>query len=72
MFDLEKALSTAANTPNLWQAQLSPQIYNLLLKETPLLRALGGIEKATSPIHQYRKRTSVPGGWFQGKYLPLQ
>lgn len=70
MFDLEKALSAAANNPQLWQSQLSPQIYNLLLKEIPLLQALGGVEKATSPIHQYRKRTSIPSGWFQGEYLP--
>ena len=63
MFDLEKALSTAANTPQLWQEQLSPQIYNLLLKETPLLQSMGGVEKAMSPVHQYRKRTSNPVGW---------
>lgn len=66
MFDLEKALSTAAGNPQLWQTQLSPQIYNLLLKEIPLLQAVG-VEKAMSPVHQYRKRTSIPSGWVQGE-----
>lgn len=66
MTDLEKALTTAAGTPQLWQEQLSPHIYNLLLKELPLLEALR-IEQAQSPIHQYRKRTSLPSGWVQGE-----
>lgn len=66
MFDLEKALTTTANAPQLWQEQLSPQIYNLLVKELPLLEAIG-IDQAQSPVHQYRKRTSVPSGWVQGE-----
>lgn len=66
MFDLEKALTTAAGTPQLWQEQLSPHIYNLLLKELPLLEAVR-IENATSPIHQYRKRLTIPSGWVQGE-----
>ncbi len=62
MFDLEKALTTAAGSPNLWQEQLSPQIFNLLQKELPLLEAIG-VEQAQSPVHQYRKRSTIPQGW---------
>lgn len=66
MFDLEKALTTTASAPQLWQEQLSPHIYNLLLKELPLLEALN-IEQAQSPVHQYRKRLTIPSGWVQGE-----
>lgn len=66
MFDLEKALTTAAGSPNLWQEQLSPQIFNLLQKELPLLEAIG-VEQAQSPVHQYRKRSTIPAGWVQGE-----
>lgn len=66
MLDLQKALTTASGSPQLWQEQLNPQIYNVLMKELPLLEAMG-IDKATSPIHQYRKRTSLPTGWVQGE-----
>lgn len=62
MLDLQKAMATAGTTTQLWQSQLSPQIMNVLMKELPLLGKIG-IDKATSPIHQYRKRTSLPSGW---------
>lgn len=66
MLDLQKALTTADGSPNLWQEQLSPQIMNVLMKELPLMEQLG-IDPATAPIHQYRKRSALPAGWVQGE-----
>jgi len=59
METLEKAIQTATSTSSLYQTDLAPQIYQLLLKETPLLRLLG-TEEAQGPVHQYRMRTALP------------
>lgn len=64
--NLEKALQTATSTSNLYQTDLAPQIYDILLKELPLI-SLFGTEQAQGPVHQFRKRTSLPQAWVQGE-----
>ena len=66
--NLEKALQTAASTTSLYQTDLAPMIYDILLKELPLL-TLFGTEQAQGPIHQFRKRTSLPQAWV--KFMDL-
>lgn len=66
METLEKALQTATSTSTLYQTDLAPQIYQLLLKETPLLNLLG-TEEAQGPVHQFRMRTALPAAWVQGE-----
>lgn len=64
--ELVKALMTASGNSNLYQEDLSPRIYNLLLDELPLW-GLFGTEQAQGPVHQYRVRASLPGAWVQGE-----
>lgn len=64
--ELEKALQTTGGTTQLWQEDLSKQIYDLLQIELPLWNIIG-TEQANGPIHRLRKRASQPTAWVQGE-----
>jgi hypothetical protein len=63
--ELEKAMQQSSTTTQLWQEDLSKQIYDLLQIELPLWSILG-TEQANGPIHRLRKRASLPTSWVQG------
>ena len=66
MDTLNKALQTASSTSTLYQTDLAPQIYDILLKTLPMI-SIFGPEQAQGPVHQFRKRTALPTAWAQGE-----
>lgn len=72
MFDeqtmLRKAL-TSADTANLRSEDLDPILHEELVEKQPLL-SLFDVEQADGKVHEYRKVTSHPKGWFEGESTP--
>ena len=65
---LRKAL-TSADTANLRSEDLDPILHEELVEKQPLL-SLFDIEQAQGKVHEYRKISSHPKGWFEGESTP--
>jgi hypothetical protein len=72
MFDeqtmLRKAL-TSADTANLRSEDLDPVLHEELVEKQPLL-SLFDVEAASGKVHEFRKISSHPKGWFEGESTP--
>jgi len=65
---LRKAL-TSADTADLRSEDLDPVLHDELVEKQPLL-SLFDVEQAKGKVHEYRKITSHPKGWFEGESTP--
>lgn len=65
---LRKAL-TSVDSADLRSEDLDPVLHEELVEKQPLL-SLFDVQQADGKVHEYRKITSHPKGWFEGESTP--